>query len=124
MGPQQVREVTGVVLTRDGVALSREYLNGARGFFHSALMRPEEFRPKFRKLQGTLELIKQVNGRGSAPVIFLGEKALNAIRVSEVRPDGPGSVPTADYEEETEEEVGDGEDVDEEDDEEGEIEGE
>jgi retron-type reverse transcriptase len=85
MGPNQTKEVTGLILGRDGIALNRGYLNAARGWFHSAKCYPERYRWKVHRIAGTLQLIKQVGGRGSARVISLGEEALAAVRRSNLQ---------------------------------------
>jgi hypothetical protein len=82
MGPNQKKEITGITLGRDGICLPKDYLNGARGWFHSAIMNPEKFVDKISTLSGTLQFILQVGGRGAAPVATLGVSAVAAVRNS------------------------------------------
>ncbi|MFN3814983.1 reverse transcriptase family protein [Brevundimonas sp.] len=76
MGPNDRREVTGLVVGAEGVALPRETLNKARGWFHTAEMSPNEHLAHIERIRGTLELIRQVGGRGSEPLVQQGERAL------------------------------------------------
>lgn len=80
MGPNQAKEVTGLILGRDDVALPRRFLNGTRGWFYSISQQPDAYVHKKHSIQGTLQLVRQVGGRGSPSVIKLGERALKAVQ--------------------------------------------
>lgn len=86
MGPNQILEVTGIVLGRDGLALRREYLNGARGWFYSIIQNPTLYVGASERVRGTLGLITQVGGRGAPKVIELGRRALAAVSSANVIP--------------------------------------
>lgn len=79
MGPNQRKEVTGLVLGKDDIALPLEFLNGCRGWFHKVQQLPQQHVNDYQKIAGTLNLLKQVKGRGSGPVIKQGSDALQAI---------------------------------------------
>lgn len=82
MGCNQRKEVTGLIIGETDVALSRSYLNAARGWFFSIMNYPEIYLPKYHRAKGTLELIKQVGGRGSKSVIKLGNQAISALEAN------------------------------------------
>lgn len=82
MGANQAKEVTGLILARDGVALSQEYLNGTRGWFHSISHHPELFPNQLARVLGTINLVKQVGGRGSDRVLQQGKMALIALQAA------------------------------------------
>lgn len=83
MGPNQQQEVTGIHIGPQDVGLDRKFLNSCRGWFHTALVNPEMSVPKLDKLKGTVELLRQVNGRGSKKIMALGLEAVR--RVEEAR---------------------------------------
>lgn len=80
MGSNQVKEVTGLVLAEESVALSRRYLNGTRGWFHSITQIPEFYGKEAKRVEGTLTLLRQVGGRGTPRLINEGEAALAALK--------------------------------------------
>jgi len=82
MGENDSKEVTGLVVGSDAVALPRDYLNRARGWFYKAQTNPKEHINQLSRIRGTLELIKQVGGRGSQPLILQGERAIFEIEVA------------------------------------------
>ena len=79
MGKNQVKEVTGLILTPTGVALPRRYLNGTRGWFHSILEAPDRFQHERKRVAGTLNLLRQIGGRGTGRLIMAGELALSVL---------------------------------------------
>lgn len=79
MGVNQIKEVTGLVLGKDGPALSPRYVNGTRGWFHTLSELPEFHLDQLDRLKGTLNLIRQVGGRGSTMLLKKGELALAAL---------------------------------------------
>jgi RNA-directed DNA polymerase len=83
MGPSQRKDVTGVVVTDSGVKVPHPYPNAARGWFHSAASDPHLFLASEHRIRGTIELIKQIGGRGSTKVIALGEQAVQ--KIAEIR---------------------------------------
>lgn len=80
MGSNQRKEVTGLVLTATGIGLSKEYLNGTRGWFHSISETPDFFSGEIQRVAGTLNLLKQVGGRGTPRLLDAGELALASLR--------------------------------------------
>ena len=82
MGTNQVKEVTGLVLGRDGVALPRRYMNGTRGWFHSISENPEHYPGQLPRILGTINLIKQVRGRGSEQLLRRGRMAALALEAT------------------------------------------
>lgn len=82
MGPNQKKEVTGLVLGRDGVAMERSALNAARGWFHSIAVSPSAFGNEIERVRGTISLIKSIGGRGSAKVLVQGRAALQALEAA------------------------------------------
>ncbi len=84
MGPNDKKEVTGLVLGLNDVRLDREFLNRARGWFHSAICQPERYASRREHIRGTVALIEHVRGAGSAKVAELGRRALQAIEKSAV----------------------------------------
>lgn len=82
MGPNQKKEVTGLILGRDGVALDRSTLNAARGWFHSITVAPDAFRNELERVTGTLALIQSIGGRGSSKVLAQGTAAIQALRLA------------------------------------------
>lgn len=84
MGMNQRREVTGLIVGSSGVSLPPETINAARGWFFSILKKPSDHADKFDRLQGTLELIRRVGGRGAKQVIEIGEAASAAILASKI----------------------------------------
>jgi len=83
MGANQRKEVTGLILGADDVALPRDFLNAARGWFYRAKISPAEYVDHLERIRGTLAHVMQVGGRGSEPIIELGRAAVQAI---ETRP--------------------------------------
>lgn len=79
MGPGQSREVTGLIVGENEVSLSRDYLNSARGWFFSLLTKPDQHKDSVGRLRGTIELIKQVGGRGSVQLLELGAQAMERL---------------------------------------------
>jgi RNA-directed DNA polymerase len=79
MGPNDRKEVTGLVLGLNDIRLDPSFLNSARGWFHSAWRDPIGHVGDRERIQGTIALIEQVKGAGSAHVAALGQKALRAI---------------------------------------------
>lgn len=79
LGPNQQKDVTGLILAADGVAFTRCYLNAARGWFHQIKMRPVFAESLYNRVRGTTALIKHVGGRGSCSVLRLGAEALQAL---------------------------------------------
>lgn len=77
MGKNQQKEVTGIVIARDGIALSREYLNAARSLFYRSLRFPDFYKQNKNQIMGTYNLIKQVSGRGSLPILRLADQFLS-----------------------------------------------
>ncbi|ONF95863.1 reverse transcriptase family protein [Sphingomonas jeddahensis] len=80
MGTNQMKEVTGLVLARDGVALNRRYLNGTRGWFHSISQYPELFKDQLARVLGTMNLVQQVGGRGSDRILQQGRMAVLSLK--------------------------------------------
>lgn len=76
MGPNERKEVTGLIVGADEVALPRETLNRARGWFHRAEMSPQDHIKEAERIRGTIELVRQVGGRGSEKLVEQGERAL------------------------------------------------
>lgn len=72
MGPNCTKEITGLILGRDGIRLPRQTLNAARGWFHKVSIQPSEYQDQLERVRGTLSLIRQVGGAGSSTVILLG----------------------------------------------------
>jgi retron-type reverse transcriptase len=81
MGPNERKEVTGLVLGLNDVRLSPEFLNACRGWFYTAARHPAEFASHEDKIRGTLALINQIKGAGSSKVAELGRAALKAIEL-------------------------------------------
>ncbi|MCY7279816.1 MAG: reverse transcriptase family protein [Sphingomonas bacterium] len=79
MGPNMRLEITGLILGRDGVALSSEFLNSARGWFHTIEMNASAHLALKRKVEGTINLIRQVGGRGTPALLAMGQRALAAL---------------------------------------------
>jgi hypothetical protein len=79
MGPNDRKEVTGLILGLNDVRLSPQFLNAARGWFHSAFKNPAQYVPHKERIRGTVALIEQVRGAGSAKVALIGRQALGAI---------------------------------------------
>jgi retron-type reverse transcriptase len=82
MGVNEVKEVTGLVITPTGVALPRRYLNQTRAWFYKVGRFPLEHAEDELRIRGTIELLKQVGGRGTDRLIASGRHALNAIDVA------------------------------------------
>jgi hypothetical protein len=80
MGPNARKEVTGLVLGKDGARLPKDYLNGCRGWFHRIILNPEQHASEFERVRGTLSLISQVGGAGSQSVANLGKAAVAQLR--------------------------------------------
>lgn len=81
MGVNDSKEVTGLVVGESEVSLPKDYLNRARGWFHSVEMRPAAYLGKIESLRGTLELIRQVGGRGAPLLLERGSRALKAVEI-------------------------------------------
>ena len=79
MGANQTKEVTGLTLGKDGVALSRDFINGTRGWFHKISTAPDHYQGHLNRVMGTLNLIEQVGGRGSQQLLQAGRKAAAAL---------------------------------------------
>ena len=65
MGPNDRKEITGLVLGLNDVRLSSKFLNGARGWFHNAVCHPQMYAHKEEHIRGTISLIEHVRGAGS-----------------------------------------------------------
>lgn len=79
MGPNQTKEVTGLTLGKEGVALSKNFINGTRGWFHKISTVPDHYLGQLNRVMGTLNLIEQVGGRGSQPLLQAGRRAAAAL---------------------------------------------
>lgn len=79
MGINRSKEVTGLTLGKDGVALSRKFINGTRGWFHSISTAPDHHQGQLNRVLGTLNLIEQVGGRGSQQLLQAGRRAAAAL---------------------------------------------
>lgn len=82
MGKNQVKEVTGLVLGRDGIAMPRRYLNGTRGWFHRICQVPDYHSGQLPRVLGTMNLIQQVGGRGSEQLLQMGRMAVIALQAN------------------------------------------
>ncbi|PVM92376.1 hypothetical protein DDF62_04300 [Caulobacter radicis] len=82
MGAGDKKEVTGLVLGRDGPAISREKLNGLRGWLHQIIANPEQYVDDLDRLSGTLAMVRMVGGRGTGPILLQGGRAMQAIEQS------------------------------------------
>lgn len=82
MGPNDRKEVTGLIVGSEAVALPRDTLNRARGWFHTAEMSPSAHLAQIDRVRGMLELIRQVGGRGSEPLVRQGERTLSKLNIA------------------------------------------
>lgn len=89
MGLNQVKEVTGIVVGEHSIALRREYLNSVRGWLNRICTDPSKFSDALPRVRGTVEFIKQVGGRGSSPVIAIGERAIAVLQKPKLAGDLP-----------------------------------
>jgi hypothetical protein len=65
--------------------LDRNYLNAARGWFHTVKLSPEKHVTEEQKIRGTIQFIRQVGGRGANRVCNLGDEALDRLREISLR---------------------------------------
>lgn len=79
LGTNQRKEVTGIIIANEGIALSREYLNQARSIFYRATMFPEQMVARRDMIVGTYHLIRQVGGRGAEKMLERGAYAIEKL---------------------------------------------
>jgi RNA-directed DNA polymerase len=87
MGPNQTREVTGLVVGETEIALSRSYLNSLRGWFHAVAASPSDHLQDEPRIAGTLQLLLQVGGRGTSKLVSAGQGALVRLRKAQQKVD-------------------------------------
>lgn len=85
MGANDIKEVTGLILGKDGVRLSRKYLNGTRGWLYNLKSHPDTHWPQLAKVLGTRNLVNQVGGAGSAPIVALADETIEILRRAQNR---------------------------------------
>lgn len=82
MGRNDRKEVTGLVIGRDGVRLARGFLNGTRGWLHKLKMAPVSNWTQVDKVVGTRNLIAQVGGAGSVRMLMLADETISALNAA------------------------------------------
>ena len=84
VGSNSTKEVTGLILGRDGVRLSARFMNSARGWFHKISKSPSQYRENLDRIRGTLSLIEQVGGAGSSKIAVIGRRAVAKVRAEQM----------------------------------------
>jgi RNA-directed DNA polymerase len=82
MGSNSAKEVTGLIIGREGPRLPKEYLNSARGWFFRVSRFPDLYRDELNRIRGTVAFIRQIGGAGSNSVIELGSRAIAEVERS------------------------------------------
>lgn len=82
MGLNDTKEVTGLVIGRDGVRLARDFLNATRGWLHKLKLAPAANWTQLERVVGTRNLIAQVGGAGSARMVTLADETISALQAA------------------------------------------